>query len=91
MTEPTQEHVISIVSSIFGVEDVIINDGSLKFKIRDKDFKTKFVTLARQLEFLNMLARVEKDSEGIYVFITSFQRKKDNGYQNHGCQEYFLL
>ena len=42
MTEPTQEHVISIVSSIFGVEDVIINDEesvSLKFKIEDKDFK----------------------------------------------------
>ena len=76
MAEPTHERIISIVSSIFGVEDVIINDGSLKFKIRDKDFKTKFVTLARQLEFLNMLARVEKDSEGIYVFITSFQRKK---------------
>ena len=59
MTEPTQEHVISIVSSIFGVEDVIINDEesvSLKFKIEDKDFKNKFVSLARQLEFINMLA-----------------------------------
>jgi len=76
MAEPTHERVISIVSSIFGVEDVIINDGSLKFKIGDKDFKTKLVTLARQLEFLNMLESSEKESEGIYVFITSFQRKK---------------
>ena len=76
MTEPTEEHVISIVSSIFGVKDVIINNGSLKFKIEDKDFKNKFVNLARQLELINMLARIEQDSEGICIFVTSFQRKK---------------
>ena len=76
MSEPTEEYVISIVSSIFGVKDVIINNGSLKFKIEDKDFKNKFVNLARQLELINMLARVEQDSEGICIFVTSFQRKK---------------
>ena len=83
MTEPTQEHVISIVSSIFGVEDLIINDGSLKFKIEDKDFKNKFVSLARQLEFINMLARIEKDSDGIYVSVTSFELKKRKWYFLH--------
>ena len=76
MTEPTQEYVISIVSSIFGVKDVIIDNESLKFKIEDKDFKNKFVNLARQLELINMLARIEQDSEGICIFVTSFQRKK---------------
>jgi len=76
MTEPTQEYVISIVSSIFGVKDVIIDNESLKFKIEDKDFKNKFVGLARQLEFINMLASIRKDSEGIYIFVTSFERKK---------------
>ena len=49
---------------------------SLKFKIEDKDFKNKFVSLARQLEFINMLANIKKDSDGIYIFVTSFQRKK---------------
>ena len=69
MTEPTEEHIISIVSSIFEVKDTIGNIESLKFRIEDKDFKNKFVDLARQLEFINMLARIGQDSEGICMFL----------------------
>jgi len=76
MAEYTDEHIISIVSSIFDVKDVIINTESLKFRVDDNDFKNKFVNLARKLEFINKLARIEKDSDGVYVFVTSFQRKK---------------
>ena len=76
MVEPTEEHIISIVSSIFEVKDTIGNIESLKFRIGDSNFKNKFVDLARQLEFINMLARIGQDSEGIYVLVTSFERKK---------------
>ena len=76
MIEPLQEEIISKVSSIFKVTNVIINPESLRFKVEDIDFKSKFVSLARQLEFIDMLSRLEQDPDGIYVFVTSFERKK---------------
>ena len=62
MTEPTQEEIISIVYSIFDVKDVLVNPEDLQFKIDDNNFKDKFVSLARQLEFRNRVARLEKSS-----------------------------
>jgi len=53
MTEPTQEDLISTVSSIFDVKEIIININDIQFEIEDKDFKDKFVNLARQLEVRN--------------------------------------
>ena len=76
MTELTQDEVISKVSSIFDVNDIIIDGNNMQFKIEDRDFKNKFVNLARQLEVGNFAPRLEKDSEGIHIFVTSFQRKK---------------
>ena len=49
MTEPTQEELISTVSSIFDVTDIITNPESLEFKIDNNNFKYKFVILARKL------------------------------------------
>ena len=62
MTEPTQEEIISIVYSIFDVKDMLVNPEDLQFKIDDNNFKDKFVSLARQLEFRNRVARLEKSS-----------------------------
>ncbi len=76
MIEPLQEEIISKVSSIFRVTNVVINPESLQFKVEDIDFKSKFVSLARQLESIDMLSRIEQDSNGIFVFVTSFERKK---------------
>ena len=45
--------------------------------IENKDFKNKFVNLARQLELINALARIEKDPYGICIFVTTIQRKKN--------------
>ncbi len=77
MIEPTEEQIISIVSSIFEVKEVINDTESLKFRIENKDFKNKFVNLARQLELINALARIEKDPYGICIFVTTIQRKKN--------------
>ncbi len=43
MTDLTQDEVISKVSSIFDVKDIVINTDDIQFKIEDKDFKSKFV------------------------------------------------
>ncbi len=50
MSEPTQEEVISIVSSQFQVTNVDLTLDTLKFRIEDREFKTGFVELAQKLE-----------------------------------------
>ena len=47
MSDITQDEVISKVSSIFDVKEIITNTNDLQFKIGDTDFKNKFVDLAR--------------------------------------------
>ena len=58
MSDITEEEVISKVSSIFDVKDVIINTDDIQFKIEDTDFKNKFVNLARELEVRNFVPRL---------------------------------
>ncbi len=43
MTDLTQDEIISKVSSIFDVKDIVINPNDIQFKIEDKNFKNKFV------------------------------------------------
>ena len=76
MTEPTQEELISTVSSIFDVTDIITNSETLEFKIDSNNFKHKFVILARQLELQNMLAHLEKSSDGMHLFVGRLPQAK---------------
>jgi len=76
MTEPTQEELISTVSSIFDVTDIITNSETLEFKIDSNNFKHKFVILARQLELQNMLAHLEKSSDGMHLFVSRLPQVK---------------
>jgi len=76
MTEPTQEEIISIVYSIFDVKDMLVNPEDLQFKIDDNNFKDKFVSLARQLEFRNRVARLEKSSDEMFIFVTKLPQMK---------------
>ena len=76
MTEPTQEELISTVSSIFDVTDIITNPETLEFKIDSNNFKHKFVILARQLELQNMLAHLEKSSDGMHLFVSGLPQVK---------------
>jgi len=76
MTDLTQDEIISRVSSIFDVKEIIININDIQFKIEDKNFKDKFVNLARQLEVRNFAPRLEKSSGQIYIFVTKLPEVK---------------
>lgn len=60
MSEPTQEQVISIVSSVYDIRDIIITLEKMEFEISDIDFKEKFVGLAQRLEELNLVCFLRK-------------------------------
>ena len=64
MEEPSQEDIISIVNSIFQVSDFTKTEFSLEFKIEDMDFKSKFEGLARKLEDMRYVCKLEKMEEG---------------------------
>ena len=76
MTDLTQDEIISRVSSIFDVKEIIININDIQFKIEDKNFKDKFVNLARQLEVRNFAPRLEKSSGQMYIFVTKLPEVK---------------
>ncbi len=77
MEEPSQEDIISLVNSIFQVSDFTKTEFSLEFKIEDTDFKSKFEGLARKLEDMRYVCKLEKMEEGgLYVIIQKFSPKK---------------
>lgn len=55
MSEPTQEQVISIVSSVYEIRDIIITLEKIEFEISDVGFKDRFVGLAQRLEELRLV------------------------------------
>ena len=76
MSEPTQEEVISIVSSQFEVTNVDLTLDTLKFRIEDREFKTSFVKLAQKLESRDLICRMAKTSEGTYILVNRFPPRK---------------
>ena len=76
MTDLTQDEVVSKVSSIFDVKDIVINTNDIRLKIEDKDFKNKFVNLARQLEVRNFVPHLEKSFDGVYIVVTRLPETK---------------
>ena len=76
MSDITEDEVISKVSSIFDVKEIITNTDDLQFKIADTDFKNKFVDLARELEIRNFVPRLEKSFDGIDIFVTRLPKIK---------------
>ncbi len=83
MEEPSQEDIISIVNSIFQVSDFTKTEFSLEFKIEDVDFKSKFEGLARRLEDMRYVSKLEKMEEGgLYVIIQKFSPKKQRKWMS---------
>lgn len=80
MSEPTQEEVISIVSSQFEVSNVDLTLETLKFRIEDTEFKTKFVELAQKLEFRELICRMEKTSEGLFILVNRLPPRKQRRF-----------
>ncbi len=60
MSEPTQEQVISIVSSMFEIQGITITLEKMEFDISDFDFKDKFVVLAQKLESIGLICFLQK-------------------------------
>ena len=83
MEEPSQEDIISIVNSIFQVSDFTKTEFSLEFRIEDVDFKSKFEGLARRLEDMRYVCKLEKMEEGgLYVIIQKFSPKKQRRWMS---------
>ena len=47
MTEPTQDDITQIVSSIFDIQETVESTETLRFKIDSYDLKDKFVRLSQ--------------------------------------------
>ena len=83
MEDPSQEDIISLVNSIFQVSDFNKTEFSLEFKIEDRDFKSKFEGLARKLEDMRYVCKLEKMEErGLYVIIQKFAPKKQRKWMS---------
>ncbi len=76
MSEPTQEEVISLVSSVFEIKSVNQNIDALQFEIELEGFKPKFVKLAQSLESRNLVARLEKLEGKVFLLVGRFHPPK---------------
>ena len=82
MDEYSQEEIISLVKSTFGVGDFIKTEFSLEFKIEDLEFKSKFVDLARKLENMSYVCKLEEKNDEIFIIIQKFAPKKQRKWLN---------
>ncbi len=82
MSDYGQEEVISFVNRLFQVSQFSKNLYSLEFKIDDLDFKEKFEDLARALENMNYMCRLENMEEGKFIIIQKFTPKKQRRWLN---------
>lgn len=76
MEDPSQEEIISLVNSIFEVSDFTKAEFSLEFRIEDLEFKSKFEDLARKLENMSYVCKLEQMDGGKYIVIQKFAPKK---------------
>jgi Zn-dependent protease len=76
LNEPTVEEVVSIVSAVFQIKGVNQNVNALQIEIENEEFKQKFAQLAKQIESKNLIARLEKNDNRVFVIISRFQSPK---------------
>ncbi len=76
MEENAQEGIISLVNSIFEVSDFTKAEFSLEFRIEDLEFKSKFVDLARKLENMSYVCKLEEIEGAKFIIIQKFAVKK---------------
>ena len=80
MEEDSQEEIISIVNSIFEVSNFTKTEFSLEFRIDDIEFKSKFEGLARRMENMSFVCRLEEIDGNKQVTIQKFTPKnKESG------------
>lgn len=76
MDEGSNEEIISIVNSIFEVSDFTKTEFLLEFQIEDVEFKSKFEELARRLENMSFVCRLQESDGAKYVNIQKFAPRK---------------
>ncbi|MCV0412049.1 site-2 protease family protein [Nitrosarchaeum sp.] len=76
MSEPSQDDIISLVNSLFEVEQFNKGMYALEFRISDNNFKSKFEDLARKLENMSYVCKLEQMDDGKYLIIQKFTPKK---------------
>ena len=76
MSEPTQEEVTSIVSSVFEIKSVNQNLDALQFEIEREGLKPKFVKLAQSLESKNLVGRLEEFEGRVFLLVGRFHPPK---------------
>ena len=91
MNEDSQEGIISLVNSIFDVEEFTKSEFTLEFKIRDMKFQTKFEDLARELENMSYVCKLLKKDNEIYIEIQKFTIKKHRKFLNATWTPRFLF
>ncbi|HJM79676.1 MAG TPA: site-2 protease family protein [Nitrosopumilus sp.] len=82
MNEDSQEGIISLVNSIFDVNEFTKTEFTLEFKIANLEFQTKFEDLARSLENKSYACRLLKKNDQVYIEIQKFTVKKPRRWLN---------
>lgn len=82
MATPSQEEIISIVSSIFEVRSVDTQLDLIEFRISDIDVKEKFVKLAQKLESLDTVCKLEKSGYEKFIIVRRMPQRKPNRFLN---------
>lgn len=81
--ELPQEDIILLVNSIFEVDNFTKTEFSLEFRIIDIEFKSKFEVLAKKLENMSYVSKLEKIEGKIYIIIQKFTPKKQKRWLNN--------
>lgn len=76
MSEPTQEDVVSTVSSLFDVREVIVTLEKMEFEISDLDFKQKFVLLAQKMEAMGLVCFMNKSQGRLLIQVSRLPPQK---------------
>jgi len=76
VSEPTKDEVISLVSSTFDVTELHHDEEMIQFKIRDGEFKAKFVGLAQRLEEQNIACKVQRRADGLYLVVRRLEFRR---------------
>ena len=76
MEESSEENIISLVNSIFQVSNFTKTEFSLEFRIDNIEFKSKFEELARILEDMNHVCKLENVENNKYIIIQKLPTRK---------------
>ena len=76
MNEPTVEEIIAVVSAKFEVTAIGRSPDVIQFKITEHDVKPRFVELARDLEARDLVCKLEREPDGLYVLVRRFPPQK---------------